>query len=204
MKSESIVLAVAGMCFGVIVGWVLASLDINREPVTVPQAQTQAPPSGEERQPPTLDEARVQALRTILKNDPRNSGAAAQLGNVYFEAEKFDEAAEWLLQALKLDPKNTDASTQLGMTYFFTKGPDQALAQFERSLKISPNHARTLLNKGIVLWRGKQDLEAAAATWKKLVELAPNSPEAEMAKQGLQAISGGRGGGASSPPTSNQ
>src|SRR5262245_5950335 len=111
MKPESIVLAVAGICFGVIVGWLLARLDINRTPVAAPpQAQAAAP---EERQPPVLDEARVQALTTVLKSDPTNSGAAAQLGTVYFEAERFDEAAKWLLEALRLDPKNTDASTEL-------------------------------------------------------------------------------------------
>jgi tetratricopeptide (TPR) repeat protein len=201
MKPESIVFTVAGMCFGVIVGWVLANLDLDRARVAA-QPVTQATPASDS-QPPALDEARVQALTTILNNDPRNAGAAVQLGSTYFEAERFEEAAKWYQQALQIDPKNADASTQLGMTYFFTKGADPALDQFERSLEINPNHPRTLLNKGIVLWRGKQDLQGAAETWQKLVKLAPESPEAEMAQQGLQAISGGRGGGAGTTP-SNQ
>ena len=202
MKPESIVLTVAGMCFGVIVGWILANLEANRTPVVAPQAQAQAS-AGAERQPAVLDEARVQSLTTILKSDPTNAGAAVQLGTTYFDAERFEEATKWYEEGLRLDPKNADASTQLGMTYFFTKGPDQALEQFERSLKINPNHARTLLNKGIVLWRGKQDLKGAEATWLKLVEVAPNSPEAEAAKQGLQAISAAAQS-PQSPPTSNQ
>jgi tetratricopeptide (TPR) repeat protein len=197
------VLTVAGMCFGVIVGWLLASLDVNRMPVAVPQVQTAAPAS-DDRRPPPLDDARVQALTTILKNDPRNAGAALQLGNTYFEADQFDEAAKWFQEAMRLDPKDAEASTQLGMTYFFTKGPDPALAQFEHSLKISPNHPGTLLKKGIVLYRGKQDLSGAAAAWQTLVEKAPNSPEAQVAKEGLQAVHGGRGGGTGTPPSSNQ
>jgi cytochrome c-type biogenesis protein CcmH/NrfG len=203
MKAESIVLAVAGMCFGVIVGWVLANVEANRTPPVVPRAQAQAQQTGGERQPAVLDEARVQALTTILKNDPTNAGAAIQLGSTYFDAERFEEATKWFEEGLRLDPKNAEASTQLGMTYFFTKGPDPALEQFERSLKIDPAHARTLLNKGIVLWRGKEDLKGAAAVWQKLVELAPNSQEAQAAKQGLQAISAAAGD-AASPSTSNQ
>jgi cytochrome c-type biogenesis protein CcmH/NrfG len=202
MKPESIVLTVAGMCFGVIVGWILANLEVNRSPVVVPQAQAQAR-SSDERQPAVLDEARVQSLTTILKNDPTNAGAAVQLGTTYFDAERFDEATKWYEEGLRLDPKNADASTQLGMTYFFTKGPDQALEQFERSLKIDPNHARTLLNKGIVLWRGKQDLKGAEAAWQKLVHLAPDSAEAQAAKQGLQAISAAAQS-PGSPPASTQ
>ena len=203
MKPESIVLTVAGMCFGVIVGWILANLEANRTPVVVPQAQAPAQP-GAERQAPVLDEARVQSLTTILKNDPTNAGAAVQLGTTYFDAERFEEATKWYQEGLRLDPKNADASTQLGMTYFFTKGPDQALEQFERSLKINPSHPRTLLSKGIVLWRGKQDLKGAEAVWQKLVELAPDSPEAQAARQGLQAIAGGGPQSPGSPPTSNQ
>jgi cytochrome c-type biogenesis protein CcmH/NrfG len=193
MKSESIVLIVAGMVFGVVVGWVLASVNENR---TAPAAQVSAPAAsspqqaaaGGDRQPPVLDEARVQALTQIIKNDPTNAGAAVQLGATYFEAEKFDDATKWYEEGVRLDPKNAEASSQLGMTYFLTKGPDAALKQLDRSLEISPNHPRTLLNKGIVLWRGKQDLKGAAAVWETLVQQAPNSPEAQAAKQGLEAI----------------
>ena len=201
MKSESLVLAVAGMCFGVIVGWVLANLEINRQAAVQRPVQAAAPAN--ERQPPQLDEARVQQLMTILKNDPANAGAAVQLATTYFEAQRFDDAIKWYQEGLRLDPKNTDAGAQLGLTYFFTRGTDPALEEFDRSLKIDPNHPLTLLNKGIVLWRGKQDLAGAAELWRKVVKLAPNSEEAKMAQQGLQAISAGSGGGEAAPP-SNQ
>jgi tetratricopeptide (TPR) repeat protein len=178
---------------------VLASLDVNRMPAAAPAPQAAA--AAAERQAPQLDEGRVQALTTILESDPKNVNAVVQLGSVYLEAERFDEAEKWFQEGLRIDPKSADASTQLGMTYFFTKGPDPALAQFEHSLSLNPKHPRTLLNKGIVLWRGKQDLKGAEAAWTALVEAAPNSPEAEAAKQGLQAISGAA---RAESPTSNQ
>jgi cytochrome c-type biogenesis protein CcmH/NrfG len=189
MKPESIVLTVAGICFGVIVGWLLASIDAGRSSAQTAQSATpaQATTSGEEPAP-VLDEARVQALTTIIQNDPTNAGAAAELGTTYFEAQRFEEAIKWYQEAIRLDPNNVDAIAQLGMTYFVTQGADAGLQQFERSLKIRPNHPRTLLNKGIVLWRGKQDLKGAAGVWKTLVETAPGTPEAQMAQQGLQAI----------------
>jgi regulator of sirC expression with transglutaminase-like and TPR domain len=88
------------------------------------------------------------------------------------------------------------------MTFFFTRGADPALEQLERSLEIDPSHPRTLLSKGIVLWQGKQDLEGAAEAWQTLVALAPDSPEAQAAQQGLQAIAAGRQSAQS--PSSNQ
>ena len=197
MKPESIVLTVAGMCFGVILGWVLATVNINRSaPVAAPVAAAPASEeasAGNERQPAQLDEAQVQALTTILKNDPNNAGAAAQLAETYFKAEKMDDAIKWYREALRLDPKNVDASTQLGMSMFIAQGADPALAQLEHSLQMQPNHPRTLLSKGIVLWRGKNDLKGAEAVWRKLVEVAPDSAEAQAAKQGLQAIDANSG-----------
>jgi len=130
----------------------------------------------------------VQALNTILQSDPKNVNATIQLGNVYFDAERWDDAAKWYEKALELDPKNADASTDLGVSYYYGNKPDQALAQFEKSLAISPTHTKTLLNKGIVLAFGKQDLKAAATEWQRVVELAPDSPEGQAARRALEGI----------------
>ena len=51
-----------------------------------PEAQQQAPP---------LDEGRVQELNTILQSNPKNVDATIQLGNVYFDAEHWDDAIKW-------------------------------------------------------------------------------------------------------------
>ncbi len=194
MKAESIVYAIAGMCFGIILGWIIATQQQPARaaaPVTQVASDTQqqsqsASASGQQAK--VLDEARVQQLTTILNSDPKNAGAAVQLGNTYFDAERYPEAINWYEKALAIDPKNADASTDLGVSYYYTKRTDEALKQFENSLRIDPKHTKTLLNKGIVLAFGKQDLNAAAESWRKVVELAPNSPEAQAAQRGLEGI----------------
>ena len=201
MKSESIVFAVAGMCFGVILGWVLGAQQ-GGAPVLVPAAATAPAQTGNTQQPPALDEARVQALTTILTSDPKNAGAAVQLANTYFDAERYVDAIKWYSQAIDLDPKNADASTDLGVSYYYTGQTDRALQQFDVSLKIDPNHTKTLLNQGIVLAFGKQDLAAATVAWKRVVELAPNSPEGQAASRALEGVAAaGHPGGAAAPAT---
>ena len=105
------------MCFGVLLGWVLATMNDSRITTTAPAAAAaaapqQEPSAGNERAPAQLDEGEVQALTTILTNDPNNAGAAAQLAETYFRAEKMEEAIKWYREALRLDPKNVNASTQ--------------------------------------------------------------------------------------------
>jgi tetratricopeptide (TPR) repeat protein len=190
MKSESIVFAVAGMCFGVIVGWVIATQQVSSRPAA-PVAQAAAaaaPAAGGQRQPPPLDEAKVQSLSTILKSDPKNVGATVQLANTYFDAERYNEAIQYYEQALTLKPDDPDASTDLGVSYYYIGQTDKALQQFDKSLKINPRHTKTMLNQGIVLAFGKRDLAAAAEAWKRVVDLAPDSPEGQAARRGLEGI----------------
>jgi tetratricopeptide (TPR) repeat protein len=196
MKPESIVYAVAGMLFGVILGWVIGTQQAG------PRVSTAAPPTVQQQQQPQappLDEGRVQALTTIVQSDPKNAAAHVQLANVYFDAERWEDAIEWYEKALVLDPNNPDVSTDLGVSYYYTNRPDEALARFERSLKIDPKHTKTMLNKGIVLAFGKQDLRSAAEEWKKVVELAPDSPEGQAARRALEGVASAHAGEAPAP-----
>ena len=202
MKSESIVFAIAGICFGIILGWVIGTQQAGRRNATQVQLQSAAPAAapasgdaaaGGTRQPPALDEGKVQSLLTIIKSDPKNVGAHVQLANTYFDAERYPDAIKWYEEALKLDPKNPDASTDLGVSYYYSGRTDEALKQFENSLKINPKHAKTLFNKGIVLAFGKRDLQGATEAWQQVVQLAPGTPEAQAAQQGLQGIAAAQG-----------
>ncbi len=191
MKPDSIAYVVAGMCFGIILGWVIgtqqakSAAPIAPVATAAPAAETAAPAS---RQPPPLDEARVTSLTATLASNPRDVESMVQLGNTYFDSERFDDAIKWYQSALAIDPANADASTDLGVSYFYTDRPDQALTQFERSLQIDPRHTKTMLNKGIVLAFGKQDIRAASEEWKKVVTLAPDTAEGQAARKMLEGI----------------
>lgn len=215
MKSESIAFAIAGVCFGIILGWIIGTQQVQRANAVLspaPQAaaadtssstSSQAGQGDSGRQPPKLDDAKVQSLTTVLNGDPNNADAAIQLANTYFDAERYDDAIKWYEQGLKLKPNDADASTDLGVSYYYTKRTDDALKQFDHSLQLDPNHTKTLLNKGIVLAFGKQDLTGAADAWKKVVQLAPNSPEGQAAQRGLEGIAAVQKGGGTAP-ASNQ
>jgi tetratricopeptide (TPR) repeat protein len=202
MKSESIAYVIAGICFGIILGWVIGTQQARRAGPAAPAPATASQSSTggtTQQQAPRLDEGRVQALNAILEGDPKNVNATVQLGNVYFDAERWDDAIKWYGRALELDPRNADASTDLGVSYYYSNKPDEALAQFEKSLAISPTHTKTLLNKGIVLAFGKRDLKAAAAEWQKVVELAPESPEGQAARRALEGVASAHANSGSAP-----
>ncbi len=193
MKPESIVLAIAGAFFGLIVGWIIGTQQgAPRAQAGAPQAAVSpaAPAAAPTAQPqaPPLDEARVQVLRAAAEKNPSDVQSRIQLGNAYFDAERFSEAVTWYEAALGINPKDPNVITDLGVAYYYLNQPDRALAQFDRSLAIDPAHTKTLLNQGVVRAFGQQDLKGAAESWQRLIAVAPTSPEADAARRALQGL----------------
>lgn len=202
MSKDSLAFGVAGMFFGVLVGWIIGSQQALPGVAPAPAAQTAqaAPAAGQGQAPPPFDESRAAALKASAERNPSDAETRVQLGNLYFDAERYPEAKTWYEAALKVDPKNVNASTDLGIAYYYSNEPDRALAQFDRSLSIDPKHSKTLLNVGIVRAFGKQDLDGAAKAWERVLDVAPDSPEAAVAKKGLDGLRAAHSGVAGAPP----
>ena len=201
MPKESVVFGLAGVFFGILVGWMIGS-----QQARPPAATTSAPPAAAQQAQtaPPFDQSRATTLEATIAKNASDVESRVQLGDLYFDAERFADATRWYEDALKIDPKHVNASTDLGIAYYYMNQPDRALQQFERSLSIDPKHTKTLLNIGIVRAFGKQDLEGAAKVWQEVIDLAPSSPEAGMARQALQGLRSAHPPGGSSSPTPGQ
>ena len=196
MRADAVVFGVAGILFGVIIGWVLGSQQAAGTARTAAPVAQAAPAQQPAAAPPAaaIDPERVKALEAAAAQTPKDVQPRVQLGYSYFDGEQYPKAITWYEQALRLAPNNTVVSTDLGVAYYYTNQNDRALAQFDRSLSIDPKHIKTLLNVGIVRAFGKQDLAGAGKAWQQVVELAPDSPEGQAAKKGLEGIKSASGG----------
>src|ERR1700675_3557289 len=160
MKTDSIAFGIAGVMFGLIAGWIIGSQQAALRPPSAasgPQAAASAPAGGASgtTRAAILDENQVTALKSVAEREISNPAPRTQLGNLYFDAERYDDAITWYAEALKLAPNDVNVSTDLGVSYYYSNQPDKALEQFDRSLKLDPTHAKTLLNVGIVKAFGK-------------------------------------------------
>jgi tetratricopeptide (TPR) repeat protein len=192
MKSDAIAFGIAGILFGLIAGWIIGSQQgVARAPAPATAAasapQSGAPGSGTGRAA-VLDETQVNALKSVAEREASNATPRVQLGNLYFDAERYDDAIKWYGDAIKLSPKDVNVSTDLGVSYYYSNQPDKALEQFKHSLALDPSHGKTLLNVGIVKAFGKQDLDGAAQAWQQVIKLAPDSPEGLAAKRALDSL----------------
>jgi tetratricopeptide (TPR) repeat protein len=188
MKSDAIAFGIAGIAFGLIAGWIIGTEQATVRPAA-PQAAASAPAAApSQSQAAILDEAQVNALKSVAERDTANPKPRVELANLYFDAERFDDAIAWYEAALKLDPKDVNVSTDLGVSYYYTNQPDKAIEQLNRSLEIDPRHVKTLLNLGIVKAFAKQDLQGASDAWQQVLQLSPDSPEGQAAKRALDTF----------------
>jgi|ERR1043166_2131971 tetratricopeptide (TPR) repeat protein len=203
MKSDSVAFGVAGIAFGLIAGWIIGTEQARpAAPAAAQTAQTSSSSSSgsSNTRAAIVDEAKVNALKSVAEKEPKNAKPRVELGNLYFDAERYDDAIAWYEQAVKLSPSDENLSTDLGVCYYYTNQPDKAIERFDASLKLNPKHVKTLLNLGIVRAFGKQDLAGATKAWEQVIAIDPNGPEGQAAKRALDTLKSAHGGSTGGKP----
>ncbi len=174
MRRDTLVFTVAGVVFGLVVGYMAANWDVVPRPAAVaPPAAAPAPaaPAGKRLNP---DE--VKAMESLAARQPGEASVRVELGNLYMDAERWDEAIRWYREALALNPALADTVTDLGACLVSAGRPAEGLAEFEKVLQGDPGHRNALYNEGIALLqlgRGKD----AAAVWEELLKRHPDDPQ---------------------------
>ena len=178
----TLVTGVAGVLFGIIVGYMLgvSQTGAGSIPVAAASAQTAAAPAANEQE--------LQAYRNVLASDPKNVRANVELGNRLYDAGRYSDAIPYYQQAFTLDSKNVSVSTDLATALYYAGRADEALVQFDKSLALDPKHAQTLFNIGIVKRDAKNDPQGAIMVWERLLADVPDYPDAAKVRTMLTEL----------------
>jgi cytochrome c-type biogenesis protein CcmH/NrfG len=130
-------------------------------------------------------------LEEFLKANPNNAEAWTQLGNIFFDTNRFKDAIEAYEKSVELEPGNANVLTDLGVMHRRNKSPEKAVKYFDLAIQAAPDHETARFNKGIVLMHDLNDLPGAIATWEGLLEVnpmatAPNGQLVNTLVQGLK------------------
>jgi cytochrome c-type biogenesis protein CcmH/NrfG len=179
MRRDTVVFALAGIVFGFVVGYMAASW--GQGPATVhpgaspagAAATTAAPPASG---PAALDPNEAQALESLAGRDPADVAVRVELGNLYMDHERWDEAIRWYRDALELSPDLPGVRTDLGACLVHSGRPAEGLSEFEAVLQQDESHRNALYNKGIALTQLGRTEEAVAA-WEEVLRHHPADPQ---------------------------
>jgi len=140
---------------------------------------------------PAVDTSRIQATEKAVLDNPENTTAWLDLGNLYFDSDQFEKAIGAYSEYVKRFPNNPNAWTDLGVMYRSIGQPVQALEAFNKAIQVDPRHQPSRFNKGIVFLHDMKDPGAAIEAWKELEKLNPNftAPSGQSLKDLIQNAS---------------
>lgn len=175
----------AGVVFGLVVGYMAASWNVVPRPAVASAPEAAGPTRPAHASGPNPDE--VAAMESLAARQPGDVAVRVELGNLYMDAERWDEAIRWYREALVLDPALPGVATDLGACLVSAGRPQEALPEFERVLQAEPGHRNALYNKGIALLQLGRAAEAATA-WEELLERHPADPQIQGLRGRIQQI----------------
>ncbi len=117
----------------------------------------------------------VEAVRTVLAQNPFDAQARELLGKLYFAMNRFDASASELQEAARLDPENPSVSFTLAVIYLNQKQPEKARKVFDQMRSQLGDSARLHVLFGGA-YRQAGLVSEAAEEFHKAVTLDSNYP----------------------------
>jgi superkiller protein 3 len=118
------------------------------------------------------------------------SAAAEELNAAGIEAygnDQFDEAISLFQRAIVRAPEVASYHTNLGVAYGEKDKDLEAYAEYRRALELDPGQLQARLNIGY-LYSERERYEQAREEWERLVATAPDSEEAQEARDNLNHL----------------
>jgi tetratricopeptide (TPR) repeat protein len=126
-----------------------------------------------------------QSAETLLKDTiSKNPGSWMSYGNLgylYMEQGKTDEAIDCFRHAIQLNPSSFEAINNLGLALSAKGKLDEAIEKYERALELNPKDFSAHNNMGLAL-AAKGKVNEAIAEYQKAIELDPGFVRAHLNK----------------------
>jgi type IV pilus biogenesis/stability protein PilW len=115
--------------------------------------------------------------RTTIARNPNSSMAYNNLGIIYFNKGRMDEAMACCSKAVEIQPDSANAHFNLGHIFLRQGQLDEAVAHFQRVMEIQPNDAKAHSDLGLALMQ-KGQTDGAMAHCLKALEIQPGNADA--------------------------
>ena len=205
MKKENIMFGVFGLIVGLVVGFVFANsvnkTGIDRPAVTASNSSPSSNPAMPPDHPPlggsTSDSTQTAPVAQVMesiekaKQQPQDFEAQMTAADLYYQIQRFEDAAKYYEAASKLKPAEAEPMIKAGNAYFDGEKYEIAETWYQRALEKDPKNISVRTDLGLTFFlREPRDIDRAIKEYK--TSLAIN-PEHEISLQNLALAYGEKG-----------
>jgi len=135
-----------------------------------------------------VDKAKVAALMTKITANPKDTVSLLAMGDIYFGAADYKNAAAWEQKVVDADPKNEKGLLALGAAQFNLGNTAVAKKHWLVAAKLYPNSAEVHYDLGFLyMSQTPPDTAKMRAEWKKVVDIDPTSDLAKTVATHINA-----------------
>jgi tetratricopeptide (TPR) repeat protein len=149
---------------------------MSEDPKYVPAKQTYATVCTSGKMPAAVC---IAAWEDLLRAQPQNAQAFANLGNAYLDNANASMAEKSYRRAIQLGLDNADTHFGLGVSLDKGKKQEEAIKEYEKAITLNPRMSAAYNNLGAV-YEAKGNIDQAKVEYKKALELDPKNADAKQ------------------------
>lgn len=130
-------------------------------------------------------------LEKVLRERPGDPDILTALGNLYFDASRWEEARKAYEGVLESRPDDPNVLTDLAVVYRNLRQPERALKLLRHASEVAPDHWQALYNEVVVLHFDLHLHDEAKQALARLRELKQRNPQVPDLTQLEQEVEGG-------------
>lgn len=116
------------------------------------------------------EQAKEEFLK-VLAVDANHLRAQQYLGDIYFEADELDAAAQMYRAVIAIDPSNALVHDNLGVVYDLTENTELAIASYSEAIRLRPSNPETHYKLGLAYTRNRTTMNEAIVAFERAIEL---------------------------------
>lgn len=129
----------------------------------------------------------IALLEAVRAADAANTGVALLLTNIYIENDQLDQARALIATVPESAVTEPTIYSNIGVLFMNKANAAEAITYFDKAIALDANRAESYHYRGLAYVQLQKYAEAKADL-RKVIELAPESPEAAEAKQLLDGL----------------
>ena len=182
INKENVLFALSGLFLGVILGFLLTN-NINQRSSGAPIAQMSQPNQAMPPDHPPIttngvkqgpDTAAIQAAADVAKSQPDNFDVQMKTADINYQAERYDDAIQYLQKANKLRPDNFETIVLLGNVNYDAGRFPEAEKWYKSALTIKADDINVRTDLGLTfMLRDPANLDSAIAEFRRSLERDP-------------------------------